>query len=159
VRARLRCAVRVPRAAATDLIAPSKLPGLKPKPCPMSCRNRSPSTSRSSATSRQAVSIRDAPARARREGAHTEHRRRDINAGPEVALAIEDLAREARAAADVEQERGRILGQIEQLERTVSHVGLNLLDTRAARVRMNGRFRTGGKGADLLVYFVASVSP
>ena len=33
------------------LIAPSKLPGLKPNPCPISCKNRSPSTSRSSATS------------------------------------------------------------------------------------------------------------
>ena len=34
------------------LIAPSKLPGRKPKPCPISCRKRSPSTSRSSATSK-----------------------------------------------------------------------------------------------------------
>ena len=33
------------------LMAPSKLPGLKPNPCPISCKNRSPSTSRSSATS------------------------------------------------------------------------------------------------------------
>ena len=33
------------------LIAPSKLPGRKPNPCPMSCRNKSPSTSLSKATS------------------------------------------------------------------------------------------------------------
>ncbi len=33
------------------LIAPSNVPGRKPNPCPISCRNRSPSTSLSSATS------------------------------------------------------------------------------------------------------------
>lgn len=39
----------------TCLMAPSKVPGLNPNPCPISCRNKSPSTSRSSATSVQSA--------------------------------------------------------------------------------------------------------
>ena len=42
---------RLPKRASADLMAPSNVPGRKPKPCPISCKNKSPSTSRSSATS------------------------------------------------------------------------------------------------------------
>lgn len=48
------------------LIAPSKLPGRKPNPCPISCKNKSPSTSRSNATSGSFPSIQHSAAKGRK---------------------------------------------------------------------------------------------
>lgn len=44
-----------------------------------------------------------------------------------MALGSEDFAREARAAADVEEEGGPV--EVEELERAVGHVGLDGEDT------------------------------
>jgi hypothetical protein len=62
----------------------------------------------------------------------TQHAWRNVDACPYVPLLVEDLPRQARAAADVEQKRRLIGWQGEQLERTICHVRLNGLDAGAA---------------------------
>lgn len=64
---------------------------------------------------------------------HVQHARRDVHADPRVRAALrgrdlgEDLAGEAGAAADVEDEGGRV--ETEELEGAVGHVGLDVLDS------------------------------
>lgn len=86
---------------AMHLMAPSNVPGRKPNPCPISCKNRSPSTSLSSATSAQSVLLKETAS-----GGHTKHARRDVHPYPDMSLFIQDLPAQSTPTAYIEDESG-----------------------------------------------------
>jgi hypothetical protein len=112
-------------------MAPSKLPGLNPSPCPISCKNRSPSTSLSNATSTLKLAALYIKTCAE---SRTQHTRRNVHPSPDVTLLVQDLTRKSGTTPYIEEKGWLVRWEIEQLESAVCHLGLNLLIPRAAHV-------------------------
>jgi hypothetical protein len=144
------------RADSTHLMAPSKVPGRKPKPCPISWRNKSPSTSLSRATSVRYISassygkkpqhtsplgncgqtavivaLTSALSHRRSRFSLTQHTRRDIHPHPNMSLLLEHLPAQTAPTPNIKHERRLVLWQSEEFERSRGHLRLDRLDTRA----------------------------
>lgn len=101
------------------LITPSKQPGRKLKPWPMSHSSVSPSEPRSRATSE-------------RSRKPTEHVSADVQSEPQVPRLAQLLPTDARPAAYVQNKLRLLVFEGKQLYAPLSHFGLHVDDARAA---------------------------
>lgn len=118
-------------------MAPSKVPGRKPKPWPMSWRKRSPSTSRSSATS--ACQLGGSRCQL------TQHARGNVHSDPDVSILVQDLAAQTASTPNVEQVARLSWWQLQELKSTIGHLCLNVLHTGAVvSYRLKAEVGEGG---------------
>ena len=66
-----------------------------------------------------------------------------------MSVLVEDLARQSTAAADIEKETALALRELQELERAVGHLRLNVLDTGAAALDTGDKGEGGVREAGL----------